>query len=98
MERADAMMCLDGSGRKQASEREKEVMRMEYEDKALFDQRLNEALIECGARRYDYLIGEPLTYERVGADERVHQGGKVANVSMDSLTALMCDVHEQIFR
>lgn len=71
---------------------------MRYEDKALFVQRLNEALIECGARRYDYLIDEPLTYERVGANERVRQGDKEANISMDSLTALMCDVHRRIFR
>ncbi len=71
---------------------------MECEDKALFVQRLNEALVECGARKYDYLIDEPLIYERVGVNERVRQGGKEANVSMDSLTALMYDVHRRIFR
>ncbi len=92
------MRCLDGSGRKQADEQMREVTQMDHEDKALFVQRLNEALIECGARRYDYLIDEPLRYERVGANERVYQGDKAANVSMDSLTALMSDVYRQIFR
>ena len=92
------MRCLDGSGRKQADEQMREVMQMEHEDKELFVQRLNEALIECGAGRYGYLACEPLRYERVGANERVYQGDKTANVSMDSLTALMSDVYKQIFR
>ena len=65
---------------------------MEYENKALFVQRLNEALVECGDGRYDYLIGEPLQYERIGANELVLQGSKVADVTGDSLTALARDV------
>ena len=62
------------------------------ENKDRFVQRLNDALVECGDGRYDYLIDAPLRYEQVGANELVIQGSKVADVTADSLAALACDV------
>jgi hypothetical protein len=71
---------------------------MKAEDKALFVQRLNEALIECGAGRYDELKADPMAYERRpdGTEVVVRRAhGMVAGVSIDSLPALMADVHRQ---
>lgn len=65
---------------------------MSNEDKALFVRRLNDALIECGAGRYDHLIDEPMEYERRGDLEFVACGDRRANVTCDSLPALMKDV------
>ena len=65
------------------------------EDKALFVRRRNEALIECGAGRYDYLRETPMEYVREGAREYVRCGHRTAGVSMDSLPAMMGDIHEQ---
>lgn len=69
---------------------------MSNEDKALFVRRLNDALIECGAGRYDRLVDTPLTYEKRGSNEIVACGGRVAAVTGDSLTALAVDVFEQL--
>ena len=44
---------------------------IEVEDKALFVLRINEALIECGAGRYDWLRETPMEYVREGASEYV---------------------------
>ena len=68
---------------------------IEVEDKALFVRRINEALIECGAGRYDYLRETPMEYVREGAREYVRCGHRTAGVSMDSLPAMMGDIHEQ---
>lgn len=71
---------------------------MQAEDKALFVRRLNDALVECGGGRYDELIADPMEYERHpdGTEVVVRRGcGMVAGVSLDSLTALMADVHRQ---
>lgn len=89
---ADALGCavdeLIGDGQLD----ETEAMRTDEEDKELFVRRLNDALVECGASRYDHLTDAPLRYERVGVNETVRQGSKVANVTGDSLAALACDV------
>lgn len=69
---------------------------IEVEDKALFVRRLNEALIECGAGRYDYLRETPMEYVRDGADEFVECGCRRAGVTMDSLPAMMGDIHRQL--
>lgn len=68
---------------------------IEVEDKALFVRRLNEALIEYGAGRYDYLRETPMEYVREGAREYVRCGHRTAGVSMDSLPAMMGDIHGQ---
>lgn len=65
------------------------------EDKALFVRRINEALIECGAGRYDYLRETPIEYVREGASEYVACGHRRASVTMDSLPAVMADIHSQ---
>ncbi len=74
---------------------------MDYpvEDKALFVQRINEALIECGAHRYDYLAATPLVYEQSedGSDEHVYVTGipyRRANVHADSLPAMLHDIYQ----
>lgn len=71
----------------------------EYEDKALFCKRLTEALIECGAGRYDWLKQHPLVYrEDANGDEHVWCAGleyRKANVCGDSLTAMAVDIHRQ---
>lgn len=65
-------------------------------DLALIVQRINEALIECGAHRYDYLVATPMVYEVDDhGEEWVRIEGvdhKRANVSIDSLPALMTDI------
>ena len=71
---------------------------MQYEDKALFVQRLNEALVECGAHRYDSLISDPLVYEASedGSDEHVYVRSapyRKANVHTDSLPAMLHDIY-----
>ena len=58
---------------------------IEEEDKALFVRRINEALIECGAGRYDYLRETPMEYVRDGASEYVTCCHRTACVSVDSL-------------
>ena len=71
---------------------------MECEDKGLFVRRINDALVECGAGRYDDLIADPLVYEVMGDGFEVvsRKGcGLTCNVSCDSLTALMADIHMQ---
>lgn len=68
---------------------------IEVEDKALFVRRLNEALIECEAGRYDYLRETPMEYVRQGAREYVRCGHRTAGVSMDSLPAMMGDIYKQ---
>lgn len=65
------------------------------EDKALFVRRINEALIECGAGRYDYLRETSMEYVREGASEHVACGHRRASVTMDSLPAVMADIHSQ---
>lgn len=70
----------------------------ELEDKALFVQRLTEALIECGAGRYDWLREHPLVYEASDGGEHVWCRGleyRRANVRADSLPAMMGDIHSQ---
>lgn len=69
---------------------------IDREDKALFVRRINDALVECGAGRYDDLIADPLVYEALDDGcEVVSRRGcwRACNVSCDSLTALMADVH-----
>lgn len=65
------------------------------EDKALFVRRINEALIECGAGRYDYLREAPMRYVRDGVREFVIGRAGYASVSLDSLPAMMRDIAEQ---
>lgn len=65
------------------------------EDKELFVRRLNEALIECGAGRYDYLRETPMEYVRQGAREYVRCGHRRASVTADSLPAMMGDIYKQ---
>lgn len=65
------------------------------EDKALFVKRLNEALVECGANRYDFLLRTPMKYFTEGNREYVRCGNRTACVNMDSLPALMGDVYRQ---
>lgn len=69
---------------------------MDVENKALFVQRINEALIECGAHRYDYLAETPMVYEvDEHGEEWVRIEGmdyKRASVNIDSLPALMTDI------
>lgn len=77
------------------------------ENKALFVTRLNQALIECGAGRYDFLISAPLQYQKrriadadgyiKAVDEVVIQNGKCTSVWGDSLTAMMSDIYKGIF-
>lgn len=71
-------------------------MEIEVEDKALFVQRINEALVAFVAHRYDYLAETPMVYEvDERGDEWVSIDGvecKRANVSIDSLSALMGDI------
>lgn len=69
------------------------------EDKERFIEMINDALIECGDGRYDYLKDEPLVYHRDndGQDryETVSQGQwNVVSVTYDSLTAMMADLHD----
>lgn len=68
-----------------------------YEDKALFCSRLTNALIECGAGRYDWLKDHPLVYRKdAGGGEYVWCAGmeyRKANVHMDSLPAMMADIY-----
>ncbi|MCU7584552.1 hypothetical protein N1614_04210 [Adlercreutzia muris] len=66
------------------------------EDKALFVRRLNDALVECGAERYDYLRETPMEYVREGDREYVACGHRRACVTMDSLPAMMADVYRQL--
>ncbi|WP_461185960.1 hypothetical protein [Adlercreutzia sp. CNCM I-6216] len=66
------------------------------EDKALFVRRINEALIECGAGRYDWLRETPMEYVREGASEFVECGCRRAFVTIDSLPAMMGDIHRQL--
>lgn len=68
---------------------------IEVEDKALFVRRINEALIECGAGRYDYLRETPMEYVREGARESVKCGHRTAGVDGDSLPAMMSDIYHQ---
>ena len=71
---------------------------MEREDKQLFVRRINDALVECGAGRYDDLIADPIVYEVLDdGSEVVSRSGcwRACNVSCDSLTALMADIHMQ---
>lgn len=71
----------------------------QMEDKELFVKRLTEALIECGAGRYDWLKAHPIVY-RADPDggEHVWCEGleyRKANVHMDSLPAMMADIYHQ---
>lgn len=66
------------------------------EDKELFVRRINEALIECGAGRYDYLRETPMEYVREGDREYVTCCHRTARVSVDSLPAMMGDIHRQL--
>ncbi len=71
-------------------------MEIEVEDKALFVRRINESLVECGARRYDYPADTPMVnvVDEHG-EEWVRIEGmdhKQASVSVDSLPALMTDI------
>lgn len=65
------------------------------EDKARFVAMLNDALVECGAGRYDYLRETPLEYVREGRREFVACGHRRACVTMDSLPAMMADIYRQ---
>lgn len=65
------------------------------EDKELFVRRISEALIECGAGRYDYLRETPMEYVREGAREFVACGHRRASVTADSLPAMMGDIYKQ---
>lgn len=71
---------------------------MKHEDKELFVRRLNEALIECGAGRYDFLADTPMVYEDRAFEESVELRGAKARVTGDSLTALAIDVFRELFR
>lgn len=68
----------------------------ELEDKALFVKRVNDALIECDSGRYDYLRETPLEYVRDGAQEFVTCGHRRADVTGDSLPAMMSDISRQL--
>lgn len=65
---------------------------IEVEDKALFVRRLNEALIECGAGRYDYLRETPMEYVEEGFREYVTLRDERVSVFMDSLPAMLFDI------
>lgn len=62
------------------------------EDKALFVRRINEALIECGAGRYDYLRATPMEYVEEGFREYVTLRDERVSVFMDSLPAMLFDI------
>lgn len=68
------------------------------ENKELFVQRLNEALIECGDGRYDFLADTPMVYEDCICSESVELRGAKAIVTGDSLTALAVNALEKLFR
>lgn len=68
------------------------------ENKELFVQRLNEALIECGDGRYDFLADTPMVYEDCIYSESVELRGAKAIVTGDSLTALAVEALEKLFR
>ena len=63
------------------------------ENKKLFVQRINEALIECGDGRYDYLQHTPLEYSlgNYGV-EYVSVGDDAISVHLDSLPLMMMDI------
>lgn len=66
--------------------------------KARFVHELNYFLIACGEGRYDFLVTQPLIYvvdvDAAGnvAGEAVTMGARAANVTGDSLAALLEDV------
>lgn len=63
------------------------------ENKRLFVQRVNEALLECGDGRYGYLSEQPLTYIRTECGgEFVTNGQSRVCVEGDSLTAILEDI------
>lgn len=62
------------------------------EDKALFVRRINEALIECGGGRYDYLHATPMEYVEEGFREYVTLRDERVSVFMDSLPAMLFDI------
>lgn len=62
------------------------------EDKGKFVSMLNDALVECGAERYDYLREQPMEYVRDGCEEFVVRGIRRANVTLDSLPAMLGDI------
>lgn len=62
------------------------------EDKALFVRRINEALIECGNGRYDYLRATPMEYVEEGFSEYVTLRDERVSVFMDSLPAMLFDI------
>lgn len=65
--------------------------------KARFVEDMNDALIRNGEGRYSYLEETPLTYTVDGFNEYVTFGNRRANVTGDSLMAIMYDVCAQIF-
>lgn len=62
------------------------------EDKALFVRRINEALIECGGGRYNYLCATPMEYVEEGFREYVTLRDERVSVFMDSLPAMLFDI------
>ena len=62
------------------------------ENKTEFVERINNALIECGDGRYDFLAETPLCYDNL--EEIVFIQGRypAVNVYGDSLTAMMKDI------
>lgn len=62
------------------------------EDKALFVRRINEALIECGGGRYNYLRATPMEYVEEGFREYVTLRDERVSVFMDSLPTMLFDI------
>lgn len=68
-----------------------------HENKARFIERVNDALIKEGGRRYSDLKKNPLRYVVTDdpyeiAHERVYRGDKWVNVTGDSINAMLEDV------
>lgn len=63
------------------------------ENKKLFIERLNAALIECGDGRYSRLKTEPMQYQQTESGVEFVSNGKIrVPVGGDSLKALMRDI------
>lgn len=71
------------------------------EDKQGFVEELNQLLISRGDGRYDHLKEFPLQYVKVvnpvnplAYDEYISQGANIVNITGDSLTAILEDLHK----
>lgn len=71
------------------------------EDKRGFVEELNQMLINRGDGRYDHLRECPLMYVKVinpinplDYEEYISQGANMVNITGDSLTAILEDLHK----